>query len=406
MVLLDLVRKEIWHRKSRLISGLLIITLGTAVVVAIHTISVVSERAVAVQLDNLGANILVLPQGANIDDYYTADIDAPTFPESAVSRVTSSTLPGIDNMSPKLTRRISIGQEKLVLTGILPKNEIASKPLWQKAGLRGKQLQVACAAPKEKAGSSNLKDKKLQRKTIESLSGNNCYIGSAVAHKLVKKEKDSLVINGQQFYVSKILPETGTIDDDRIFANLHTVQKLLGTGSQISSIEIMGCCNEISDGLLTKLRNVLPETRVTTIGQIVSTQIETNHMLKNILFVFLLIILVVGGISIGNYMWYNVNERKKEIGILRLIGYRKKDVYFIMISKALFLGLLGGALGFFVGSLAAKWLGPLIAHVEVEMIPQLFVYALLISVFIAILGSIIPTYKAGKIEPFSNLQEE
>ncbi len=52
----------------------------------------------------------------------------------------------------------------------------------------------------------------------------------------------------KEFTVAKLLPETGTVDDDRVFANLHSVQALLGTGEQISAIEIMGCCSEISDG--------------------------------------------------------------------------------------------------------------------------------------------------------------
>jgi len=70
MRLIDLTIKELWHRKSQLTSGLLAITLGVGVIVGIRTISVVSEKAVAVSLDNLGANILVLPQAASVDNYY------------------------------------------------------------------------------------------------------------------------------------------------------------------------------------------------------------------------------------------------------------------------------------------------------------------------------------------------
>ena len=51
--------------------------------------------------------------------------------ESYVEKVVTSTLPGADNMSPKLTRRVKMGNQSIVLTGILPKSEIASKPIWQ-----------------------------------------------------------------------------------------------------------------------------------------------------------------------------------------------------------------------------------------------------------------------------------
>jgi putative ABC transport system permease protein len=406
MTLVDLVKKELWHRKTQLISGLLTMTIGIAVIVAIRSISTVSEQAVAVKLDNLGANILVLPLGANIDDYYSADIDAPTFSESFVNRIISSTLPGIDNMSPKLSRRIKIGKENVVLTGILPKSEIASKPLWQETGLIGKQLKASCAPAQPEKTTSLLKDAKLQRKSIDTLANEHCLIGISAANRLGKKENDTVVVEGKSLLVRKILPETGTIDDDRIFINLRIAQQLLGGTNQISSIEIMGCCNEISDGLLAKLKKVLPEARITTIGQIVSTQIETNQMMKKLMFAFLAIIVVVGSFSIGNFIWANVNERKKEIGILRLIGYGKKHVYFIMMLKALLLGLTGGVMGYGLGTVSAILISPHVIGMPAQIIPALFFVSLGLSVTIALIGAAAPSYFAGKIEPFVNLQDE
>ena len=123
----------------------------------------------AVNLDNLGANVLVLPQAASVDNYYSADIDAPTFPESYVERIVTSTLPGVDNLSPKLTRRVKIGNENIVLTGILPKSEIASKPIWQQGGLMAKKVAASCA-PKPGAEPAKYLDAKLQRKGIDSLA--------------------------------------------------------------------------------------------------------------------------------------------------------------------------------------------------------------------------------------------
>ena len=101
MNIYSLVWQELWHRKSQLISGLLAITLGIGVIVGIRSVAVVSEKAVAVNLDNLGANILVLPQGASVDDYYTADIDAPTFPEDYVERIVTSTYQDLIIYLPK-----------------------------------------------------------------------------------------------------------------------------------------------------------------------------------------------------------------------------------------------------------------------------------------------------------------
>jgi len=394
---------ELFNRKSQLISGILAITLGIAVIVAIQSVSKVSKENVARKLDNLGANILVLPQGGSIDDYYTSDIDAPTIPMDYVERILNSTLQGVDNMSPKLTRRVKVGKNSIVLTGILPKSEIASKPLWQGVGLVGKDVKTACAPSANK--SLGFKDEKLQRKIIDTLQVSDCLVGSQVAQQLKLKENASLTISGKTFKVVKRLPETGTVDDDRVFAHLTTVQELLGIHNQISAIEIMGCCNAISDGLLSKLRNLLPDTRVTTIGQIVSTQIETNQLMNKVSLVFFIIIFFVGSISMGNFMWGNVNERKKEIGVLRMMGASKSNVYRLFLTKALFLGIIGGVIGYIVGTLASVILGPYLANITVTPVYIYLLWSIILSVIISISGTIIPAYMAAKIDPNTNLQE-
>ena len=402
MRLRDLTIKELWHRKSQLLSGLLAITLGIGVIVGIRSVSVVSEKAVAVNLDNLGANVLVLPQAASVDNYYAADIDAPTFPEEYVERLVTSTLPGVDNLSPKLTRRVKYGSESIVLTGILPKSEIASKPIWQQGGLRAEQIIASCAP----TGPKKYADAKLQRTGIDTLANNDCFLGFSVAQRFNLSEGDEINLENKNFKITKVLPETGTIDDDRVFANLHEVQALLGTGEQVSAIEVMGCCSEISDGLLGKMRNILPDTRITTIGQIVSTQIKTNQLMNKLSLVFLIIIVFVGGISIGNYIWANVNERRKEIGILRMIGYQKHHIYNILMLKAVIMGFGGGIAGYVLGTLAAVLLGPQFAGIDVSPIYVLLPLSVIVAVIISITGSLVPAYLAGKIEPFSNMQEE
>jgi len=406
MTLFKLVWLEFKQHKSQLVSGLLAITLGIAVIVGIRSISIVSEKAVAINLDNLGANILVLPQASNVDNYYAADIDAPTIPEEYVDRIVSSNLQGVDNLSPKLTRRTIIGNENVVLTGILPKNEITSKPMWQQSGLLGNELKVSCAPTNSENESSGYKDEKLQRKVIDSLGANECLVGYSISQKLKLMEGDSVKIIGENFTVSRVINETGTVDDDRIFIHLRRAQELLKIPAQVSAIEIMGCCNAISEGLLGKLRNILPDTRITTIGQIVSTQIQTNKMMNNISYIFLIIIIFVGGISIGNFMWANVNERRKEIGMFRMIGFSKSNIYFMLLSKALILGILGGIIGYLLGTLLGVWLGPEIAGLKVNPIPSLIWVSLLISIGVSLIGALIPTYLAGRIEPFSNMQEE
>ncbi len=405
MKLRTILWKELWLRKSRMVSGLLAITLGIAVIVGIQSVASVSKRAVAIKLDNLGANILVLPQAASVDDYYTADIDAPTFPEDYVERVATSMLPGVDNLSPKLTRRVKIGAVPVILTGILPANELASKPIWQSSGLAGAELAAACGTSPEVNKKESYVDPKLQRKAIDSLTQTEVLVGSVVARRLNLTEGSTVTIEGRTFTTSRVLPETGTIDDDRVFAHLHVVQGLLGTGPQVSAIEIMGCCSAISDGLLGKLRNILPDTRITTIGKIVNTQIETNQLMAKIALILLVIIVIVGAISIANYMWANVEERRREIGTLLTLGATRRSVYQLFFAKAMILGLLGGLGGYVLGTVSAMILGPQLAGLAVAPVPLYIIWAVLIAVAIAAIGSWYPTYRATRLDPAAILQE-
>jgi len=416
MSIFKLIWLELLHRKSQVLSGLLAITLGIGVIVGIQSVTRVSEIAVAIRLDNLGANILVLPQAASVDDYYTADIDAPTMPEDYVERIVASSLPGVDNLSPKLTRRSEVKGIKVVLTGITPANEIASKPVWQASGLVGADLQLTCDPNSAENKSHGYEDDKLKRKAVEVLPEGSCLVGSAAAERLSLAEGDTFPVTERAedaeatpkertFTVAKVLNETGTVDDDRVFINLRDAQAVFGIPDQVSAIEIMGCCNAISEGLLSQLRNILPDTRITTVKQLVSTQLETNRLMEKVSLAFLVIVLIVGAISIGNYIWANVNERRKEIGILRLIGAPKSDIYGMLLGKAVILGVVGGVLGYLLGTVAGVIMGPELAGLDVPPVPIYLLWAVLLSVAAAVLGSIIPAWLAARIEPFANMQE-
>ena len=411
-----LVWLELLHRKSQLLSGLLAITLGIGVIVGIQSVTRVSEIAVAIRLDNLGANTLVLPQAASVDDYYTADIDAPTMPEEYVERVLTSAIPGVDNLSPKLTRRTKIGGKSVVLTGIMPANEIASKPVWQSVGLVGADLALTCDPNSAANRSRGYRDPRLQRKAVEALPEGSCLVGSAAALRLALKPGDTLEVpersddpaappKKRTFTVEKVLPDTGTVDDDRVFVHLRDAQAVFGIPDQVSAIEIMGCCNAISEGLLSQLRNILPDTRITTVKQLVSTQLDTNKLMRKVSLSFLVIVLIVGAISIGNYIWANVNERRREIGILRMIGAPKRSIYGMLLAKAAILGLVGGAVGYVLGTVAGVILGPELAGLQVPPVPIYLLWSVLLGAMAAILGSLAPAWLAARIEPFANMQE-
>ena len=133
-----LVWKEIRERPTAMLTGLLTITLGVAALVAIRNVTFFSERAVARELEALGANVLVLPQGVTLQDYYSADLHGQTMPEQHVQQLAFSNLEGVENLAPKLCVPARLNERNVILTGILPQSEFQAKAAWQSANLFSK----------------------------------------------------------------------------------------------------------------------------------------------------------------------------------------------------------------------------------------------------------------------------
>ena len=250
----------------------------------------------------------MLPKSASVQDYYRADMQDDEFPEEYVSRLTTSNLQGLDNLSPKLSVPVEVSGKRFTLTGILPRNEFAAKASWQEIGISTRPAGCGAVAQIPGQEKPQTRETLVRKRVIDTLSESEALVGAEAALVLKLKEGAHLTLLGKQFTVTGVLPQTGTIDDSRIFVNLHQVQKLAGKDKVLNVIEIVGCCSQISKGLVQKINTLLPEAKVVTIRQVVDTQIRTNGVMSHLSLLFLAIIALVGGASIANYMYANVYE--------------------------------------------------------------------------------------------------
>ena len=199
MRLRTLVLREIFERKSQLLTSFLAILLGITVIVSIKNISHYSEMAVAQEMDSLGANVLVLPKSATLQDYYAADMQGETIPEEYVTQLAMSDLAGLDNISPKLSVPVELQGKTFTLTGILPKSEFQAKAAWGGAGIFSRP--IGCGASVGMMGSD---DKKTlaRKRVIETLEDNEVLVGADVAAKLGLKDADQAGRARQEVHAS------------------------------------------------------------------------------------------------------------------------------------------------------------------------------------------------------------
>ncbi|MBN8624845.1 MAG: ABC transporter permease [Planctomycetes bacterium] len=405
MNLRSLVWKELRERPTAMLTGLLAIFLGVAALVAIRHITVFSEREVSQQLATLGANILILPKNASLQDYYSADLSDATLPESHASTVLMASLPGVEQLSPKYCLPLEFAGKQTILTGILPQEEFQAKSVWQSASMFTKTKHVGCAKADSCGPMDNSPESLATRRSIEKLDDNALILGADVAAASKLKSGSSTVLFGEQFRVVAVLPSTGTVDDGRIFGHLHTVQRLAKAGEVVSAIEVLGCCEDAAGQLVPQLSALLPDAKVVTISQVVQTQVGVNRLMAKTSMFVLGVLVLVGGASVASSTSANVRERRREIGTLMALGATPGLVARLFLTKAAWLGLVGGIAGVGVGVTLAIVIGPQWAGVAVSPLPYLAAGAVGAALVVALSAAFIPSLRAARLDPCSCFQD-
>lgn len=134
------------------------------------------------------------------------------------------------------------------------------------------------------------------------------------------------------------------------------------------------------------------------------------NIISVVLILFSSISLICTSIMIGVITYISVNNRTKEIGILRSIGASKKEVAMIFLSEVLITGASSGVIGIFISNILL-FLGNIILR-NLDIINQKItlnvgysVSLILINVVLIMLGSAIPSFSASKKNPSLALKE-
>ena len=134
------------------------------------------------------------------------------------------------------------------------------------------------------------------------------------------------------------------------------------------------------------------------------------NIISMVLILFSSISLICTSIMIGIITYISVNNRTKEIGILRSIGASKKEVAMIFLSEVLITGASSGVIGIFISNILL-FLGNIILR-NLDIINQKIalnagnsVSLILINVLLIMLGSVIPSFLASKKNPSLDLKE-
>jgi putative ABC transport system permease protein len=228
-----------------------------------------------------------------------------------------------------------------------------------------------------------------------------------VAVRLGVKAGDSLLVSGTPFQVAAVLSPTGASEDNAVIAELGVAQRLLGKEGKISMVEISAFCQGCPISELTlQIAEKFPEAKVTAMKQAVLSKMQSIEMFQSFSFGVSVIVILIGSLLVFVTMMGSVNERTREIGIFRAMGFRQSHVMQIILLEALLLGIIGGILGFAAGNLTVWGLVPMIikdgAFAGIDL--RLGVVSILMAVALSLLASLYPAFKAGNMDPSEALR--
>ncbi len=399
-----------------LIIGLLI---GVTTVVALLALTGAMENDIGKKLDELGANILITPKSRELALNYGGiqlsglALDVQPLKQADIARISSiKNSENISIVAPKLIAAARVRQKDALLAGIVFKEELRLKKWWKIAPVRSPgDVAGQKAHGMEEMGKMNTDGAGAGKSAfglVSSLTERDILVGAAAAEHLQLGEGEVVDIQGQTFVVRGILEEMGSQDDALIFADLGRVQKTLKRRGEISLVEVAALCNTCPiEEMVTQLSGTLPGAKVTAVKQAVESRLETVRHFKRFSLGISAVVMFVGALIVFTTMMASVNERTREIGIFRAIGFRKIHIARIILLEALVVGFLAGILGYLGGLGVSRLTLPFFLSGQGIGIPWNWGVAFGatgLSILLGLAASVYPALRAAQLDPAESLR--
>ncbi len=448
MTVWRLVIREICHRKLSFLMGVLSVTTAVACLVGAQTLlradrvitghvleqkqsqvaQAIAAREEAVKqagadledamrkhMLGLGFNILILPKEQSRSELLLNGMTA-TMPESYVDKLGQSDIVTVNHLLPSVTRRV----------------------LWPEQGREVILIGTRGEVP--------IQHRELKKPLLAEVAEGRMVVGYEIGKDPGLKVGDTVTFQKQEFTISAIHPERGSTDDVTVWINLRQAQELLGMQNLINAILALecDCAGDRISAIRAEIEAILPGTQViekysqalaraearTKAKEVAESaleqeqesgqatilreeqgrrQLEQQH--AGFAAVMVPLVLVGSAVTIFLLALANARERTEEIGILRAIGLKSRQIMLVFLSKATVIGCVGALLGIGLGFWVGWSLGGLSGDRLVS--PQLFISgdlmftiatAPVLAIVLTGIASWIPALLAARQDPALVLQ--
>jgi predicted permease len=156
---------------------------------------------------------------------------------------------------------------------------------------------------------------------------------------------------------------------------------------------------------IRRLDGNLPIAAIRTMDDVVSGAIATPRLTGTMLGAFAMLALLLAAMGIYSVLSYVVSIRRQEIGIRLAIGALPSRVLRLVVRQGIMYAAIGTAIGLAVSAVAARILASLL-HDVAPHDPMTFVSAPMVLVVVATLASLVPGWRATRVDPVSAMRSE
>lgn len=285
--------------------------------------------------------------------------------------------------------------------------------------------------------------KSLQEGAVDRLkSGNSVVVGSKLARKMGVRTGDEITLVSPEGKVTafgtvpkmKSFTVAGTFDvgmfeydSNFIFMPLADAKKFFGTKDGISTIQVFLQSADLTKAAAAELKEKLKAypVRIVTWQQTNRTFFNALEVERNVMFMILTLIILVASFNMVSGLVMLVNDKGKNIAVLRTMGATKASVMRIFFISGSLIGATGTFFGLILGVLFCQnieairqFLGKLtgtdlfsaeiyfLSNIPAQMDIKEVVSVVIMALSLTFLATLYPSWKAARLAPAEALRYE
>ncbi|MDY7041646.1 MAG: FtsX-like permease family protein [Chloroflexota bacterium] len=238
--------------------------------------------------------------------------------------------------------------------------------------------------------------------------GKPLILGRQAAENMDKQVGETLHITGGVFRIVGIYETGEAFEDGGAVISLEDAQALTLQPRRVSMFYIKLRDPNSAGRLQARVERQFSDLTLSTSSNFASQE-QSLEALEAMAMMVAGLAVVIGGVVMTNTLWMSVFERTREIGLLRAVGWRRRQVLGLVLGESLTLSLLGGLVGTGLGvaavlalSTSTSWLSALGG----QFTPQIFTRAIVTVVALGLVGGAYPAWRASRLPPLEALRYE